>query len=253
VTGSEIIILGTLATGVGVLVGCVGVGGVLLVPILTYLFDIPVHNAIAAAMFAYIFSGGVGTIIYTRHGSIQWKKALFIIVGAGPAAFVGAIAVSVTRGLWLEILIASLIASAGINALLKQKDTVQKTPASLRTSVLVSMGAVTGIGSAMTGTGGPLILVPIAVWLKLPALSAIGLSQAAQLPIALLATAGNIVYGTVDWTIGIILAVAIVFGAAIGARLAHVVPQEHLRLILAWVLVVVGLFIVGRLSLLPNN
>ena len=204
-------------------------------------------------MFAYIFSGIIGTIIYARHGSIEWNKALFIIFGAGPAAFAGAAAMSVTQGIWLEILIASLIVYAGINALLQREDTAQKMPTSFRPPMLISMGAVTGIGSAMTGTGGPLILVPIAVRLRLPTLSAIGLSQAVQVPIALLATTGNIIYGVVDWRLGSILAVAIVFGAAIGARLAHIVEKERLRLMLAWVLVIVGLFIVGRLTLLPGS
>lgn len=247
-TGLGIVALGILTTGVGILIGCVGVGGVLLVPILAYLFNIPVHSAIAAAMFAYIFSGIVGTIIYARYGSIQWHMAFFIIVAAGPAAFAGAVAISVLPGIWLEILISGLIVSAGINSLRKREDAVHTLEPTPRGPTLVTIGAITGIGSAMTGTGGPLILVPLAVWLGFPALSAIGLSQAVQLPIALLATAGNIVYGTVDWTISSVLAAGIVFGAAIGARLAHIVPQEQLRIILAWVLVIVGLFIVSRLT-----
>ena len=248
-TGFEILTLGALATGVGILIGCVGIGGVLLVPILAYLFNISVHSAIAAAMFAYIFSGIVGTVIYARYDSIQWHTAFFIILGAGPAAFVGAFAISITQGIWLELLIAGLIISAGINVLRKPLDTEENVQLDFQAPTLIGMGTVTGIGSAMTGTGGPLILVPMAVWLRMPALGAIGLSQAVQLPIALLATIGNIMYGDVDWTISSILAGAIVVGTALGARVAHIVPKKQLSKVLACVLVLVGLFIACRLAL----
>ena len=89
----------------------------------------------------------------------------------------------------------------------------------------------------------------MAVWLRMPALGAIGLSQAVQLPIALLATIGNMMYGDVDWTISSILAGAIVVGTALGARVAHIVPKKQLSKVLACVLVLVGLFIACRLAL----
>ena len=110
------------------------------------------------------------------------------------------------------------------------------------------MGAVTGIGSAITGTGGPLVLIPMAVWLRYPTLTAIGLSQAVQFPIALLATAGNMLYGNLDWLLGSVLASALILGAAIGARLAHAVPRNGLRSFLSWVLVVTGFLILGQLG-----
>ena len=52
-TGIEIFAIGALAFGIGILIGCVGIGGVLLVPMLAYIFNVPVHESVAAAMFAY--------------------------------------------------------------------------------------------------------------------------------------------------------------------------------------------------------
>lgn len=246
-TGLEIAAIAAIATGVGTLIGCVGIGGVLLVPSLAYLFGIPVQTAIAAAMVAYLFSGIVGTTIYARHGSIRWRMAFIMFASAGPAAFAGAAAVSITPGIWLELLIAILIVLAGINALRKGPEQSGATEPHVGPVRLLGMGAITGVGSAMTGTGGPLVLVPMAVWMGFPALTAVGLSQAVQLPIAILATTGNVLYGTMDWTIAGILSAALVIGSAMGAKLAHAVPRESLRLFLAWVLVLVGLFIVSRL------
>lgn len=244
---STLVLIGGFSILVGVLIGGVGIGGVLLVPMLTFVFGLDIHVAIAAAMFSYLFSGAVGAAIYARNRSIRWTMALWLFAGAMPAAFAGAMASSVAPPRGLEILIALLIVFAGANTLLTRGDD-DRGGRALNTVALAAIGAVTGFGSAMTGTGGPLILVPILVWLKIPALTAVGLSQAIQLPIAALATIGNFLYGSVDMIVGGVIAVALMAGASIGARLAHAVSQSTLRTVVAWVLVAVGLFIIGRIS-----
>lgn len=247
-TTVALILMAGLGIFVGLLIGSVGIGGVLLVPSLTYLFGLPVHTAIAAAMFSYIFSGAAGAVIYARHGSIRWPVAGWILLGAAPAAFLGSAIVSITPGLWLELLIALLIFFAGANTVRKGFQEADRPAPTLGAPALVLIGAITGLGSALTGTGGPLILVPLAIWLGFPALTAVGLSQAAQLPIASLATAGNVIYGTVDWVASGVLAAALIVGAAIGAKLVHSVPREFLRPLLAWVLISVGSFMAIRLA-----
>lgn len=243
---STLALLGGFGVFVGVLIGGVGIGGVLLVPMLTYIFTIDVHVAIAAAMFSYLFSGLVGSMIYARRGSINWPMALWLFAGATPAAFAGAMASTVVPARSLEFLIAFLIVLAGINAL-RATDEDACREGLQKPAQLIAIGAVTGFGSALTGTGGPLVLVPLLVWLKVPALTAIGLSQAIQLPIAALATASNFIYASVDMVIGGVIALALMTGAAIGARLAHTLSQATLRTVVAWVLVAVGLFIIGRI------
>lgn len=243
---STLALLGGFGVFVGVLIGGVGIGGVLLVPMLTYIFTIDVHVAITAAMFSYMFSGLVGSIIYARRGSINWPMALWLFAGATPAAFAGALASTVVPARSLEFLIAFLIVLAGINALRSpDEDACREGPQ--KPAQLIAIGAVTGFGSALTGTGGPLVLVPLLVWLKVPVLTAIGLSQAIQLPIAALATVSNSIYASVDMVIGGVIALALMIGAAIGARLAHTLSQATLRTVVAWVLVAVGLFIIGRI------
>lgn len=241
-------LLGGLSVFVGVLIGGIGIGGVLLVPILTYLFTLDVHVAIAAAMFSYLFSGLVGAVIYARRRSINWKMALWLFAGATPAAFVGALVAAATPTRGLEFVIAVLVVFAGVNALRPVDEDAggERSPGS---GALAAIGVVTGFGSALSGTGGPLVLVPVLVWLRVPVLTAVGLSQAIQLPIAALATAGNFINGTVDMVIGGTIAGALMIGAAIGARLAHAVSQATLRRVVAWVLVTVGLFIMGRVLL----
>jgi uncharacterized membrane protein YfcA len=65
------IILGIAASGlaIGIAIGAVGIGGVLLVPILTLALGIEVKQAIAAVLFAYLPGGTVAVILYARRGS----------------------------------------------------------------------------------------------------------------------------------------------------------------------------------------
>jgi len=74
---------------VGLLIGSVGIGGVLLVPALKYLGQIPLHTAIPACMVGYIATGVIGALVFGKHGSINWKMARFVCLGALPGAFFG--------------------------------------------------------------------------------------------------------------------------------------------------------------------
>ncbi len=243
---ASLILLAGLSVLVGVLIGGVGIGGILLVPILTYILSIDVHVAVAAAMFSYIFSGLMGTLIYARERSIRWKMAFWLFASAAPAAFFGAYALSIIPAQGLKLVIAALVIFAGANALWRKEDGVTDAPR-LTPAALIATGTATGVGSAISGTGGPLMLVPLLVWMRQPALVAVGLSQAVQLPIALMATAGNYIYGTVDFVIGGVIALGLIAGVTGGARLAHIASQALLQRVVAWVLVTVGFFMIVRI------
>jgi uncharacterized membrane protein YfcA len=66
------IVLVAISLLASVLIGCTGIGGVLLVPCLT-LAGVDVHKAIGASMFSFIFSGVIGVWLYARHGSTEWS------------------------------------------------------------------------------------------------------------------------------------------------------------------------------------
>ncbi len=245
---TTVLFLGAFSVFVGLLIGCVGIGGVLLVPFLIYAIGMDIHFAISVAMFGYIFVGTISAILYARHGSIQWSMALWMIAGAMPAAFLGAFLASVIPAIGLELLVSVLVFLAGINALRRKKASIVERNISNPLALLV-IGAITGVGSALTGTGGPLVVVPILVSLNVAAHTAIGLSQAVQMPLATLATIGNFSYGNVDMFIGGIVACGLVFGGAGGSKLAHLIPPATMSRIVAWILVLVGLFLLFKLSL----
>jgi uncharacterized protein len=114
--------------------------------------------------------------------------------------------------------------------------------------MLFFIGAAIGFLSSLTGTGGPLLLVPILLSMRLSVLASVGLSQIFQLPVAIAATAGNIVYGKLDLALGLILAASLSGGSWFGAKLAHAMPRAMLRGIVSSALVIIGLFILANVG-----
>ena len=82
------VLAGALLTGT--LIGGVGVGGVLLAPLLVWAGGFGLHEATAAASCSFLVTGLVGTSVYARHGSVDWRLAQSLTVGLIPAALVGA-------------------------------------------------------------------------------------------------------------------------------------------------------------------
>jgi uncharacterized membrane protein YfcA len=239
-----IALLGTVS---GLMIGCIGIGGVILVPALVFVAGIAIHIAIPAAMFAYILSGLVATIVFARNKSIDWAMAAWLCLGGAPAAFAGAWAVSIFDSRLLAACLGLLTLLSGLNSLRRQH-LAEPGDAKISRTVLLAVGVVTGFLSSLTGTGGPLILVPILISMRLPVLTSVGLSQIFQLPVAIAATAGNVVYGKLDLALSAVLAASLSGGSWFGATLAHAVPRTTLRGIVSAALVLVGLFILGNVG-----
>ena len=232
-----------LALVSGLLIGCVGIGGVLLVPVLT-LAGVDVHAAIAASMFSFIFSGLIGVWLYQRKGSIAWGSAAWLCAGATPGALAGALLASRLSGTILLVFVGATVVFSGARSLLGGPPPTDGR--ALPPSGLLLIGVVVGVLSSLTGTGGPVLLVPVLLWLKIPVLTAVGLSQAIQVPIATLASVGNFWSGHLDLELGLVLGLGVAIGSGVGARIAHAVPTLLLGRLVAIVLVLVGLIVLGR-------
>ena len=169
-------------------------------------------------------------------------------MGVVPAALLGARANVTLQAGVLTVILAALIVASGLNALLRKPLTIKSSFRANR-FVLVSIGVAVGFGSALTGTGGPVLLLPILVFISVPALAAIGVSQAIQLPIAIFASAGFFLFGRIDIELGVQLGLIMAIGVIIGAQIAHRVTAKQLRRVLAIVLVAVGLLMIVRVQI----
>ena len=115
-----------------------------------------------------------------------------------------------------------------------------------RVARLLAIGAATGLAGGLLGVGGGFVMVPAMVYLmKTPQREANGTSLAVIVPVAIV---GATILGRghqVDLEIGIVLAIAAVGGAVIGARLTRHVSDIGLRRAFGIVAVAAGMVMIA--------
>jgi uncharacterized protein len=234
-----------LAGGVGILIGMVGVGGVLLAPGLIAAGGMDAHVAAATSTWAFIFTGVVGTVSYAWRGLISWPMLARVAGGIIPAAFLGARANAVLPASIVVLAMAALALFVGVHQLMAKPD--GGTKPYLSAAQLIVIGAAVGFGSAVTGTGGPVLLVPVLLMLKVEPVRAVGVSQAAQLPVVISGSVGYLQAGMTDVAVGSVLGVAAAFGTIIGALLATRLRAQRLRQVVAFSCIAAGVLLALRL------
>lgn len=234
---------------VGMLIGSVGIGGVLLIPALTAFAGLGLHEAMATALFTFIFTGITGTVMFQRHGSIDWRITIPVCAGTVVFAFFGAWVNSVTTAGALAVVLAGVIVFAGVYTLIiwrAPRHPVFHQHGRVQCMLLLAVGAASGFGSGLTGVGGPVISVPLMVLLGFPALTTIGTSQVIQIIAAISGSLGNFQFGTIHFRIAAIVTLLEIAGVFAGARIVHAVNAASLRKFVAVLCITVGAVLLGR-------
>jgi uncharacterized membrane protein YfcA len=232
-------IVGATALAAGLLVGLTGIGGVLLVPVLTGMADVPLERAIAACMLALLLAGIYAALVHLRRARLPLRPVAMLCLAAASGAAFGAATLDFLPGTGVRLFVAGLALASGVHALLSRHSPGERIPA---TALLAALGLAVGYGSAISGTGGPVMLIPILLALRTPVASAVALGLAAQLPIAAAATVVYGAQGRIDVPLALTLAALLVAGTYAGARLASRLSGRALTAAVAWTLVGVGLW-----------
>lgn len=237
---TTILLLAVLALLIGILAGCTGMGGVLLIPILTYIGGLDVHLAVSTSMWSFFFIAIVGTATYFKRSNIDWRMAFWISMGIIPAAMLGARSNAALAASAVIVLLAALIVGVGINSLLQQPAVEPRTQP-LKILALLPIGIAVGFSSALTGAGGSILLIPLLIFLQVPLLTAIGTSMVTVIPLVVFSTAGYLLYSQVDLFLGTVLGLSAVFGVVVGSQIAHASPTIILVRIVATTCILTGL------------
>ena len=234
----------------GMLAGLLGIGGgVIIVPIVTLLFEghgIPHGMAIKLALGTSLATIVVTAIssIYTHHrkGAVDW--GLFRIMG--PAVVVGSLAgallADVIPGVALYVAFIVFLFAISVQMALSRVSAHRGLPTA---AGLAGASAVVGVFSALMGIGGGAMHVPFLSFCGVPVKRAIATAAAIGLPLAASGTLGYILggldeSGTPAGSIGYVnlpvfggvVAASLIF-APLGATLAHRLPDLLLRRLFA--------------------
>lgn len=232
-------IVGTTALAAGLLIGLTGIGGVLLVPVLTGAAGVPLQRAVAACMLGFLFSGLYAAFIHLRRARLPLRPVAAMCLAAAAGAALGAATLDRLPGTGVRLFVAALALASGLHALASRHAPGESIPGS---ALLAFLGLVVGYGSAISGTGGPVMMIPILLALRTPVAAAIALGVAAGLPITIAATAVYAAAGRIDAPLALTLAMLLVAGTWAGARLSARLSGRALTVAVAWTLVGVGLW-----------
>jgi len=119
------------------------------------------------------------------------------------------------------------------------------SPTTLEICILSIIGLMTGVGSVLTGTGGPLIYLPIVLTWKAKSVSPksiIGASAVLSTCLVVAAIVSLVVSAELqpDWGLCIIIMVSSLIGVTVGVRILQLVSRDKLQLAMAVILVGVG-------------
>jgi uncharacterized membrane protein YfcA len=207
-----------LLAAAGALIGAVGIGGFLVVPIVVHFGGTPVREAVAVAALSFLASGLLSVATSWRIADVPLAPYRTFFIAAALGAVTGALAIGAVSERALTVAIALAFGSAGILEWLGIPRAIHVE--SLSGTRAVAYGAATGIGSALTGTSGPMMAMPLLAWSGLPVNRRIRLAQVVQIPIAVAATAVFASLGNIPWLLAAPCGFAVCLGQLAGTRCA---------------------------------
>jgi uncharacterized membrane protein YfcA len=241
---------------IGCSIGMVGIGGIFLIPLLFFVERLPIQEAIGTALLTFIFTGITGTLAYARHGAIDWRLAILTSVGSLLLGPIGArVSVALPEAV-VKLIFAAFLAFVGIHTLLRMvrpDEIVRKDrlASEFNNLALIGCGAAVGLGSGLTGVGGPAILVPLLVFLGLPVQIAVGVSQVNQIAASASGAFGHLLFGRINVGLAAVLTLFEIVGVCVGAQINRRAGPGKLRPAVAALCIVVAAWTVYGL-LLPT-
>ena len=243
----------------GLIVGMTGVGGgAIMTPLLIFILGVAPGIAVGTDLvFASVTKlGAVWT--HRNHGTVDWQIVRRLAFGSIPASALTLVVMhvlSIGRGLdtfirpiigAVIVLTAVAMASRGlVHAAGKRLRIAAPTNfKGLQPGLTVLAGAILGVLVTLTSIGAGALGTVMLVYLyplRLTPVKLVGTDLAHAIPVALLAGAGHIAMGNVDFSLLGWLLLGSLPGVWLGSHLSARVPQEMLRRIIAIVLAIVGL------------
>jgi len=259
---AELLLLGTFT---GFLAGLLGIGGgMLMVPFMTFLLSqrgvdasLSVKMAIATSMATILFTSLSSVRAHHRRGAVRWD----LVRGLAPGIVIGGLAAgagafALLKGQWLALVFALFVGFSATQMLLDRKP----RPSRQMPGPAGQAAAGGGIGflSGLVGAGGGFVSVPFMTWCNVPIHNAVATSAALGFPIALAATAGYVIGG---WSLPpalpgafgflylpalVLIAMASVLMAPVGARAAHAMNVRQLKRVFALLLYALAAYMLWK-------
>jgi uncharacterized membrane protein YfcA len=226
---AALLALGLLAGFASALFG-IG-GGLVMVPVLTLLFDVPVKRAVGTSLAAIIFVSAVGVAaeLVVRPENVRWFPVVPLTVGSLAGAQLGARIVRALSARGLARLFALFVAVAGLKMLGLilgghatngvRLDVVEAGAGAL----LVAVGFGAGLTASLFGVGGGIVIVPALTFfsIDIPLHAARATSLVTILPTSLAGTLLHRRFDHVDGALARLIVPLAFAGSVLGVLVAN--------------------------------
>ncbi len=227
-------------------------GGMVYVPVLKWA-GFPVKEV---AIPLGLLLNGLNTLLalipYARKKLVDWKGGLAMAAAAFIAAPIGAYAARYVPVRTLIILFAIAVLAAAIRMIaFSRQPEPDKIMSLKKRSFLGSMvGAFAGFMGGMLGLGGGFIIAPILMWMGYRTKEAAATTAFVVTFSSLSGYLGHVAEGHFDWTLTIIVVLAVVFGSQLGGSfMSHKAKPKWVKQLYAVVLLGIAIkLIVGVLG-----
>ncbi|MEM7397355.1 MAG: sulfite exporter TauE/SafE family protein [Pseudomonadota bacterium] len=234
--------------GVGFLVGLTGVGGgALMTPLLISSFGVAPSIAVGTDLLYAAVTKTVGGWRHHVQENVNWRIVIHLAIGSLPASIVllaiiayvpldtDAMAAWIRYGLAFALPLSALAIVLYPIMMKAHADGKGSDEQPNRTAITILFGAGLGLLVTLTSVGaGAIGVVVLAILFPaLPAKRIVGSDIAHAVPLTLVAGAGHLGLGHVDFGLLAALLVGSIPGILIGSRLAGVAPDWLLRPLLA--------------------
>jgi hypothetical protein len=278
VTAGLILLVGGAAAGLfGSLLGLGG--GILLVPLMTLAFGLPLREAVAISLVAVVVTSSASTAVYLERHVANLRLGMTLELFSAVGALAGGLLAFVLEERVITALFAILLlwtaftmvrrrepsgreevvpSTASAEAAPPEAVTVrQPFPAALsgpgyrvrRLPLGMAGSVVAGVSSALLGVGGGIVKVPLMhVGMGVP----LRISTAtSNLMMGITAVSSAVIYtvhGEIDPFIAGPIALGVFVGASTGPRIAHRIPISVLRWVFVAVLVYTAVQMIRRVT-----
>ena len=227
---------------VGLLVGATGVGGgSIMTPLLVLMLGVAPHTAIGTDLLYASLTKVVGVSVHSIAGRTDWQvvRRLALSKGVHDGATIVALAVVL-----LLTAVAMIVMPMMIRRAERTGFTFSTRYSAIQPALTVISGALLGFFVTLTSIGAGALGAPLLLFLypkRLTPARLVATDLAHAIPLALVAGAGHILLGNVDFLMLGQLLIGSIPGVWIGAYFGGRLPAGVLRTVIAVVLALVGI------------
>jgi hypothetical protein len=236
-----------LSLAIGLALGMLGGGGAILtLPMLVYVAKVEPRTAIAMSLFVVGSTSLVGTMMHARAGAVQFRLGAVFGSAAMVGAYAGGRVARFVPAQALLVLFAIVMLVTAI-AMLRPRAREQDAPRSLALGRALALGALVGAVSGLVGAGGGFLIVPaLTLFGGLAMREAVGTSLFVIALQAFAGFVGQVAYVDVPGALTVVVTIAAVAGSGLGALAGKRVSPGGLRRAFAWLVLAMGLFVLGK-------